>query len=160
MKNLEHIDEIFLIRHGEALGFAASDELRPLTQRGRLQAQEAGSSWEIRRAHHQPSFVFVSSALRTEETWQVMVSCIQEPSSAVHMIKRPDLYLAPLDQLRSVLYEADLIQSEEAISVVIIGHNPGLSMLSMDLGGPNYLDTGSIVHLRRSPVTLDWTAIS
>lgn len=109
---------LILLRHAKAVRpqEAASDKARGLTNRGRRDAASAGASMED--AGLKPQVALVSTAERTRET---AVSALQgyrlEPRF------EEALYHASLEGLW------DAFSAEDADSVVIIGHNPGIGDL-------------------------------
>ena len=99
---------------------------RPLADRGRRQAPEAGR-W---LAAHGPvaDLVVTSPAARTRETWQLAVGELVAPPE-VRVDDR--VYAATLDELLDVV--AGL--PETAGTALLVGHNPGLEELVEHLVG-------------------------
>lgn len=113
-----------LLRHGHA-DEGSDDFSRPLSAAGRAAAAAAGE--RLRRDGLVPDHVLASPAPRALETAQLVVkSCGY--GGAVRA--EAALYLAPaagcLAALRGV--------PQSARSVLLVGHNPGLSQLASELG--------------------------
>jgi phosphohistidine phosphatase len=119
---------VYLLRHAKSSWDDASlsDHDRPLNGRGRSAAPRVGF-W-MRGAEHPPDLVLCSTATRTRQTLEAVLSQLNvEP--AVEF--REDLYLAdPMDML-------DLLKSlpNAVESVLMVGHNPGTGMLADALSG-------------------------
>lgn len=117
---------LLLLRHAKsAYPQGVADHDRPLNDRGRAAAALMGAY--IAREGLQPDHAMVSPARRTQETWEIV---------------RAELADAPMETVPSI-YEAaaarilDAIRSApaEAASLLVIGHNPGLSDLAQRLAG-------------------------
>jgi phosphohistidine phosphatase len=112
---------LILLRHASAAGHAGSDLQRPLTAKGQAEAAAAGRALAARGLN--PDKVLVSPARRTQETWAAMADLF--PGAEVETA--PALYDAPAD----VLFHAAL--HEEADTVMVVAHNPGLHQLAYNL---------------------------
>jgi phosphohistidine phosphatase len=116
-----------LLRHGKA-GDAPGrpDVERPLTERGRADSRAAGT-WIADRVGSVDLLV-VSPAKRAAETAGLAV---------------PELAQAPREQVDDRIYVnelaalLDLVQTlpDDAGTVLVVGHNPGLSDLASELSG-------------------------
>ena len=95
---------------------------RTLNGRGRRSAVALGQ-W-LAEAGHLPDDVVVSAAARTVETWSRMAPHL--PSTAT-MKSNPALYLASPDTMLNV------IKSESARTLMLIGHNLGIAELASRL---------------------------
>jgi len=112
---------LVIMRHAKAESSAPTDVERQLTDRGHLDATEAGA-W-LATQGVEPDYVLVSAAARTTQTWE-----------DVAVGASWDLTLAEFDE---GLYAAstdtalDLIRAtDDGIStLVVIGHNPTVSYL-------------------------------
>lgn len=109
---------LILMRHAKSSWNNAhhSDHERPLNKRGRLAASLMGR-W-LREEKLLPDLAFVSSAIRTQETWEEMA-------------------LPGEMQTKAALYEADcatalqIIQSAGAAkTLLILGHQPTMQELA------------------------------
>ncbi|MDJ0638920.1 MAG: histidine phosphatase family protein [Paracoccaceae bacterium] len=109
---------LILMRHAKSAWDDASldDFDRPLNDRGRRSAP-AIADWLVQLGHL-PDVVLVSGARRTVETWQRMAKKMPETAT---MESAPALYLASPDTILNVL------KSQAAQSIMMIGHNPGIA---------------------------------
>ena len=103
-----------------------SEHARPLNPRGRAAAAA------MRTAMHEmgiaPDLVLVSSARRTLQTLEAL-----EPWDDSPLVEPMDaLYLAHPAQILAALHGV----AETVRSVLILGHNPGMYDLALDLAGP------------------------
>lgn len=104
-------------------GVSGGDRDRPLAKRGR--AEVALTCQWLLAAGLAPDRVYVSSALRTRGTWDVARDAF--PGAQPEVLD--GLYMADVETLLDVLDAAPA----EAPSVMIIGHNPGLQELALQL---------------------------
>lgn len=118
---------LILTRHAKSSWDDASmeDHDRPLNKRGRQSADAVGA-WLAKRGYV-PDFVLSSDSVRTRETWDRMAPHFAAPQQ---IIWTPALYLAGpsafLQALRSV---------KEAKTVLMLGHNPGVSHFASAIVG-------------------------
>ena len=113
--------ELILLRHAEAVPIETSgdDQQRPLSSRGEQEAQAAGLWLAARKLH--PDRVLCSPSRRTEETTRLALAAIDH---------------APVPQLATEIYDASpgellalLDQHNDADTVLLVGHNPGIERL-------------------------------
>ncbi|MEV7774607.1 histidine phosphatase family protein [Kitasatospora sp. NPDC086791] len=118
---------IVLVRHAKA-GHPdeVDDHERPLAPRGRKDAPALGR-W-LAGAGLTPDLALVSTALRTRETWQLVVP---ELTAKPRTVYEERLYDASPGELIAVLTEV----SDEVQDVVAVGHNPGVHALADTLAG-------------------------
>lgn len=118
-----------LVRHAHAQwpAYRGRDYDRPLTSRGIGDAHATGHA--IRAAGHRPARVIASSARRTEQTARILVELLGVPEDCLHLLD--SLYNAGPGTLR----EAASAASSDGASVLVVGHNPGISELARALGG-------------------------
>lgn len=116
---------LILFRHGkaEAAGPSGGDRERPLAERG--WANSAVTAQWLSDTGFLPDLVLVSPAARTRETWDAARSSFP----AARIEPRERLYLAAPQTIRDVVDEA----SDEADTIMVIGHNPGLQELGVQL---------------------------
>ncbi|MCW2528863.1 MAG: hypothetical protein JWM76_3723 [Pseudonocardiales bacterium] len=114
---------LVLIRHAKA-GVAELDHDRPLALRGRTDAGHVGT-WLVEQGL-EPDHAFVSTALRTRQTWERVAAAFVEAPDAQFDHR---LYDNALDDLLEVIREADAT----ALTVVVIGHNPSIQELVLYL---------------------------
>ena len=109
------------MRHAKAEPYAPADRERALTRRGLADAAAAGRF--LAEAGVLPEAALVSSAARTQQTWEQL-------AAAAGLSVRADLsdamYAAPAD---SVLAHLRLLP-EEARCAVFVGHNPCAAQLA------------------------------
>lgn len=119
--------QLLLLRHAKSSWDDAgqSDHSRPLNPRGRA---DAGAMRQAMLGLAlSPDVVLVSSARRTVQTLEAL-----EPWEETPLVEPMDLlYLATAAQLFQVLNGV----AETARSVMVIGHNPGLHDLAVQLAG-------------------------
>ena len=128
---------LLLVRHAKAAdepdtGGATGDHARDLSERGLREAASLGRM--LRRLHLLPDLVLVSSALRTRRTWAAMAQAMREeaPERPVpEPVITDRLYLATAAELRTALREI----AEPPRSIMLVGHNPGLHELALQLAG-------------------------
>ncbi|MDD3446933.1 MAG: histidine phosphatase family protein [Zavarzinia sp.] len=121
---------IILLRHAKSSWDDSSvdDHDRPLNQRGERAASLVAAF--IRQEGLLPDVILCSSARRTRETLARLHAQVGDDMPA--LIER-DLYLAPADRLLERLRRL----GEDASSVLLIGHNPGLEDLAATLVAPS-----------------------
>lgn len=111
---------ITVIRHAKSdWSHDLPDHQRPLNPRGRRDAVRIGdylSEWQITA-----DVALVSTAERTKETWALL----QQNWSAPTVEFREDIYEASAHDLLLLIESLD----ESVHSVVLVGHNPGVSEL-------------------------------
>ncbi len=112
--------QLVLLRHGEALPASRGmrDFDRPLSEKGRVQAQSAAQA--ISAIMARPDLILASRAVRTTQTAETVRATA---FADVPVITDPALYLATPDALLDVLRGLD----EDFRSVLLVGHNPGIS---------------------------------
>jgi phosphohistidine phosphatase len=117
---------IVLFRHAKADWPQVPDHERPLAERGRMEAAEAG-----RRLADTGIFVdltLCSTATRTRETWKLAV---QEFPHRPKTVYEERIYEASPGELIALLNETP----DEAQNLLLIGHNPGVQGLAEVLSG-------------------------
>jgi phosphohistidine phosphatase len=122
-----------------------ADLRRPLADRGRRDAPEVGR-WL--RAHvDRVDLVVCSPAERTRQTWQLVAEQLLKPPK-VHYDDR--VYEASASRLSTVVSQLP----EDARTVVLVGHNPGMSeLVELLTGEPREFKTSSIAVLATNA---DW----
>lgn len=124
---------VMLLRHAKSSWdhMDLDDIDRPLALRGRLSAPLLGRY--IYRRKLEPDLVLCSPAMRARQTWELISAEWDQTNAA----KRPQLemrssfYLARPAMLMSALQRID----DEVASVMIIGHNPGMEQLALQMVG-------------------------
>ncbi|MEV0243644.1 histidine phosphatase family protein [Streptomyces sp. NPDC050674] len=117
---------IVLFRHAKADWPQVNDHERPLADRGRMDAAEAGR----RLADTGIAFdlALCSTAVRTRETWKLAV---QEFPQRPKTVYEERIYEASPGELIALLNET----SDDARNILVIGHNPGIQGLAEVLAG-------------------------
>ncbi|GAN67535.1 SixA phosphatase family protein [Acetobacter orleanensis] len=119
---------LLLLRHAEAAGppggdFSEQADLaRALTAEGRMAASRCGA-W-LRANALAPDLVLCSPARRTRETLAALEPFQPPPVLPTRFC--PDIYEAPPSALLACIRQA----SVEARTLLLVGHNPGISALA------------------------------
>jgi len=114
---------LLLLRHAEAQAAAdgVQDVERALTARGRIEALDAAAC--IRAARLQVGALLVSPARRARET-AVIVAAELQISDSIRI--EPALYPGEPETVLTALRHCD----DTAHTLLLVGHNPGLSALA------------------------------
>ena len=115
---------LILLRHGKAESVSATggDFDRALTGRGRRDCALMGRV--LAEAGVSVDLALVSAARRAQETWEEASRAYPDtPSQTVRA-----LYLAAPEQILAAVQTVS-----EALSVLVVGHNPGLHELALGL---------------------------
>lgn len=138
---------LFVCRHAEAQNsfFNLPDIDRELTSAGKMEAAQAGN-WLLQTGK-KPDKILSSSARRALSTTSILSS--QIGFNQEFIISHPELYNANIDKLLLTLAETE----PQHKTIVLVGHNPGLSDLVTALRGSKgsytgNIPTGSIHHLQ------------
>jgi phosphohistidine phosphatase len=114
------------MRHAKQSAEGLSDHERPLTEAGRRDAQRAGR--RLAQEAPLPACILSSTARRCQETWEAVSVALA--SSLV-----PDfdglLYNASPGELLQAIAGTD----EGVDTLLVLAHNPGISMLAIQLAG-------------------------
>jgi phosphohistidine phosphatase len=154
--------KIFLLRHGKAIARdLLADIDRPLNSAGIEDAIEAGKY--LSSINELPAFILCSSAKRTMETIQHV---LEVSSCQAQIVYTPRLYRASSNDLLEEISQL----SDRIHSVMIVGHNPTISNLCINLAKKT---TGNVEKLEAlgggmKPASMvlfqaeidDWTKIS
>lgn len=118
------------MRHGKAESFAAEDHRRRLTDRGVREVRAAGQ-W-LADEGLVPTHAFVSSALRTQETW---ANLVEVTGAHVEPVVDDAIYTAGPESALDILRGTP----EDAEVVLFVGHNPTAASLAhlLDDGDPD-----------------------
>jgi phosphohistidine phosphatase len=139
---MENVKSLYIMRHAEAESplFNQKDFFRKLNLNGIKQLHLLNDS--LKNNCLELDFVFVSNAIRTKETFQI----IQHSIRYKEVIFKDDLYIASQDNLMQLLTHLN----DEIGNVLIIGHNPSVSHLVTFLAGLTHYDmpTGLIAELQ------------
>lgn len=117
---------IALFRHAKADWPQMTDHERPLADRGRTEAAEAGR--RLADTGIPFDLALCSTATRTRETWKLAV---QEFPHRPKTVYEERIYEASPGELIALLNESP----DDAQNVLLIGHNPGIQGLADILAG-------------------------
>lgn len=127
---------LMLLRHAKTEHDAPSgqDQDRRLDDRGRLDAAAVGS-W-IGRHLPVPEVVLVSTAVRAQQTWEIVRQAMQDATRTVapqpQVESLGDLYGAEPAQLLQIIRMAEATDPRQ---LMMVGHNPGMHELALALAG-------------------------
>jgi phosphohistidine phosphatase len=123
---------LILLRHAKAVSKqGARDFDRALADQGR--AEMASVARFLGATEPPPDLALVSSARRTRETWDLARAGLEDVATAYE----ERIYEASPEGLLAVLREADGVTADGPDeTVVLVGHNPGISDLAQMLVGP------------------------
>ena len=126
-RSYEQMRTLLILRHGKAAPEeSGSDAARPLTKRGKREAELIGQLLHDNALV--PDRILSSSARRTRETARLAASAVHF-SGAIDELE--ELYLAdPEAYITAVRRNAP-----DARCVLVVGHNPGLEALALILTG-------------------------
>ncbi|MGW1954563.1 SixA phosphatase family protein [Streptomyces sp. NPDC001920] len=124
---------LVVLRHAKsAWPDGVADHERPLAARGRRDAPVAGRL--LAASDCLPDLAVCSTAVRARETWELASAQWGTPPP---VRLDPRVYAAEVPELLSVVHEAP----PEVETLLLIGHNPGLEELVLDLAGDGLDDT-------------------
>ena len=116
---------LLLLRHGKAEAAGpGGDFARVLTDKGKRDAGQIGDFLVEHRLH--PDIALVSSAARTCRTYE-LVAERTGPVAALH--KEDKLYNASVGRLADRIEQVDAAMK----TVLIVGHNPGIMEIAVEL---------------------------
>jgi phosphohistidine phosphatase len=121
--------ELLLLRHAKSdWGNPGLDDFdRGLAPRGRRAAPCMGRYLQAQGL--EPDLVLCSSAGRAKETLELVLTALASTPQISYL---KTLYLAPPSRLLTILRR----QSPKTGRLLLIGHNPGLQHLALELAGP------------------------
>jgi phosphohistidine phosphatase len=124
--SVEEPRRIVLFRHAKADWPPVADHERPLAERGRKDATEAGR--RLADTGIPFDLALCSTATRTRETWKLAVHEFPQRPKTVYEER---IYEASPGELIAVLNETP----DDARNVLLVGHNPGVQGLADILAG-------------------------
>ena len=128
---------LVLLRHAKAeRPDGLPDHDRPLTDRGHADAAAAGA-WLL-ASGHVPDLVLCSPARRTRQTWHSIAIALGGAGSPTVQYER-DLYDGDADAALQIVAAA-----KQAQSILVIGHNPVISQLSVLLDRDGQADSDGL----------------
>jgi phosphohistidine phosphatase len=129
---------LVLLRHAKAeRPDGLPDQDRSLTDRGHADAAAAGA-WLL-ASGHVPDLVLCSPARRTRQTWHSVAIALGGAGSPTVRYER-ELYDGDADDALHLIAAA----AKEAQSILIIGHNPTISQLSVLLDADGQADSDGL----------------
>jgi phosphohistidine phosphatase len=124
---------LVVLRHAKsARPTGTADHERPLAPRGRRDAPAAGHA--LAEADLLPDLALCSTAVRARQTWALAAGQWGTPPPVRH---DPRLYGADAGELLAVVREVPA----GVATLLLVGHNPGLEDLILDLAGDGLGDT-------------------
>lgn len=127
---------LLLLRHAKTEHDAPSgqDQDRRLDDRGRLDAAAIGG-WIVRHLSV-PELVLVSTAVRAQQTWEIVRQAMQDAARAdaapPKVESLDELYAADPAQILQIIRMAETTSPRQ---LMVIGHNPGMHELALALAG-------------------------
>jgi phosphohistidine phosphatase len=135
---------LFLMRHAKSSwnDSTLDDHERPLNQRGKDNAPIMAK--RLHKLGIKPDALFTSTAMRAAATAQVFAKHLDFPQPKISF--DPNLYLATAGMLQDYVSKIE----NSLNSVLIFGHNPGLTLLVAQVWGLpiNNIPTCGIVSLK------------
>lgn len=127
-----------LLRHAKAdTPDRVADEDRPLSSRGRADAQAAGG-W-LAAQPLVPELVLCSPSKRTRQTWHAVAAGL--PADAAPEVRyERRIYTGDVEELLELVRELD----DAVGGVLVVGHNPSLSQLALGLDPDGGLDSDGL----------------
>jgi phosphohistidine phosphatase len=123
---------LVVLRHAKsAWPPGVPDHQRPLAPRGRRDAPAAGIA--LAEADCLPDLALCSTAVRARQTWELASAQWGTPPP---VRLDPRLYAADVPELLEAVHEV----SPEVETLLLIGHNPGLEELVLELAGDSLDD--------------------
>jgi len=115
---------LYLVRHAKSSWKhpELSDIERPLNKRGKRDAPFIGN--QLKEKGVKPDILISSSAVRARKTAEVIAKIIDYPKSKILIDK--NIYEASSSELVSIIQGFD----DKYDSVMMFGHNPGLTMVN------------------------------
>ncbi|MFJ6728932.1 MULTISPECIES: SixA phosphatase family protein [unclassified Streptomyces] len=133
---------IVLFRHAKADWPQVNDHERPLAERGRLDAAEAGR--RLTETGLGVDLTLCSTAVRTRETWKLAVHELPHRPRTVYEER---IYEATPGELIALLNETP----DDVRTLLLVGHNPGVQGLAEVLSGSAEGDAGQRMSRRGFP---------
>jgi phosphohistidine phosphatase len=126
------VKRIWLLRHAKSdwKNTGVVDHERPLNKRGRHSAAEVAKT--VGREQIRPDLVLVSTARRAAETAEALELVLTEDSSLYNASDK-----ALLDRISQL--------PDDVMSVLLIGHNPGMEDLAGRFGDADGMSTATLL---------------
>jgi phosphohistidine phosphatase len=124
---------LVVLRHAKsAWPDGVPDHERPLAPRGRRDAPAVGRA--LAETGNLPDLALCSTAVRARQTWELASAQWGTPPPVRHDGR---LYAADVSDLLAVVHEVPA----EVETLLLVGHNPGLEELVLELAGDGLDDT-------------------
>ncbi|MGW2719898.1 SixA phosphatase family protein [Streptomyces sp. NPDC001492] len=131
---------LVVLRHAKSAWPAGvPDHARPLAPRGLRDAPAAGRA--LAEADCLPDLALCSTAVRARQTWELASAQWGTPPP---VRSDPRLYAADVSDLLTAVHEV----SAEIETLLLVGHNPGLEELVLELAGDSLDDALEEVRLK------------
>ncbi|NOT11864.1 MAG: histidine phosphatase family protein [Methylococcaceae bacterium] len=148
--------ELWLLRHGKSDWDSIADDFaRPLKKRGERAAKQVGA-W-MKQQNLVPDLVISSPAKRAIDTAKLVCTAIGLPERDIKQDKH--LYQEGFERIKTVLAAIH----EEVKTVLLVGHNPDLEDLLLDLVGvanvPNQDKLLPTAAIARLVLPHDWKSL-
>jgi len=154
MGGISLLKTLFLVRHAKSSWKDTSlpDLLRPLNKRGRRDAPAMGRRLVGRGI--EVELVLSSPAMRAQQTAEALAEELLYPWDEI--VTEESLYEADGDEILAVIE----VQDDWVDSLMVVGHNPGLTSLANYLGRVDIenVPTSGVVELRYD--VLSWSMIA
>ncbi|MCQ1059584.1 phosphohistidine phosphatase SixA [Photobacterium sp. ZSDE20] len=119
---------IYIMRHGEAQHFAASDAERPLTDRGAALSEQMATQL-AGQFDNDLDMVWVSPYLRAQQTWQAMASHLPAPKKVMTVDE-----ITPYGDAEDVAsYIKAVVSIEQPENLLIVSHLPLVGYLTSEM---------------------------
>lgn len=142
--------KLVLLRHAKAEPHGSTDAQRELSARGRDQA--AGVGEDLRERGLLPDLVLCSAAVRTRQTWAQVLAQFGEHRPEVRFLE--ELYGAGPSTVRELLTSGGPASG----TVLVVGHEPIMSMTAAQYGGPES-DVTALMGVRTGMPTASYAII-
>lgn len=140
--------KVFIMRHGEAEHYAASDDKRALTKRGLSESVAVARACAERQRHFDKALV--SPYIRAQQTWQAISKYVQAEQVETNN------EITPYGQAESTFdYLSALIEVEQLESLLLVSHLPLVGYLVSEFVRdmvPPMFPTSGIICIEYDPV--------
>ncbi len=145
--------KIYILRHAKSSWKDSSltDFDRPLNERGKRNAPMMGI--KMAELNIVPDLVLASAATRAYATASIVAEKLDYPKDRIE--RRRDLYLASSHAILKIINSAD----NKHESLMIVGHNPGLTELANDLGAFQVSNMPTCALVALEFAVDDWQAV-
>jgi len=134
---------LILLRHAKAVPHSGDDFARELTDKGHKDSGRAGAF--LLENNLVPNLALVSPAARTRQTFEDLAAA----SRPIHADFEEELYNAGARQLRERLRRID----GAVKTLLVIGHNPGIAELALNLASDGDIKDFEAVRNRFPPAS-------